>query len=182
MFFQLLIVSVLVLAHVPVTQASEEPSGYRLDSYDAAVPETLRGAIRVTALQVADLQQKHSALVIDVIPEHIKPEALPEGQMWFPVKHKGIAGALWLPDVGYGSLSDATLSYFKRHLQTSTNDSYEHPIVFYCRSNCWMSWNAAKRALSFGYSQVYWFADGIEYWNFEGLETQVLEPAAGARH
>jgi len=161
-FFQLLIVSVLVLAHVPVTQASEEPSGYRLDRYDAAVPETLSGAIRVTALQVADLQQKHNALVIDVIPEHIKPEALPEEQMWFPVKHKGIAGALWLPDVGYGSLSDT--------------------IVFYCRSNCWMSWNAAKRALSFGYSQVYWFADGIEYWNFEGLETQVLEPAAGARH
>jgi len=143
-FFQLLITLMLALAHASLTHASEEPNGYRLDRYDAAVPETLRGANRVTALQVADLQQEHNALVIDVIPEHVKPETLPKGQMWFPVKHTGIAGALWLPDVGYGSLSDATLSYFKLHLQESTDGSYQHPIVFYCRSNCWMSWNAAR--------------------------------------
>jgi len=45
-----------------------------------------------------------------------------------------------------------------------------------------MSWNAAKRALSLGYSQVYWFAGGIEDWMVEGLATQVLEPAEGVRH
>jgi len=108
--FQLLIGLLLVLALVPATQAAEEPSGYRLDNYKAEVPETLSGATRVTALQVADLQQEHNALVIDVIPAPIKPESLPEGQMWFPVKHSGIAGALWLPDVGYGGLSRILLS------------------------------------------------------------------------
>jgi len=166
----------------PLVFAVEEPEGYRLDRYDDVVPATLQGATRVTAIEVANLQSAHDALIVDVIPEHRKPDELPAGQLWFPVAHKGIAGALWLPDVGYGVLSEATEEYFKGHLHKATNGKLDHPVVFYCRSDCWMSWNAAKRALSFGYSQVYWFADGIDDWQFENLATQVLTPAPGVRH
>lgn len=162
--------------------AVDEPNGYRHERYDDEVPATLSGATRVTALEVANLQSVFDAVVVDVIPEQRKPNALPPGQIWFPVAHVGVAGALWLPDVGYGSLSDTTTSYFVDHLRASTNDDSNHPVIFYCRSDCWMSWNAAKRAMAFGYTRVYWFAEGIDEWQFEDLDTQVLEPAPGLRH
>jgi hypothetical protein len=27
-------------------------------------------------------------------------------------------------------------------------------VAFYCKADCWMSWNAAKRAISYGYRDV----------------------------
>ena len=161
--------------------AVEEPEGFRLERYDDKVPDTLTGATRVSAVQVRQLQSTDDVVVVDVIPEHRKPDELPEGQVWFPVPHKGISGALWLPDVGYGVLSDTTEAYFTEHLRMATNGKLDHAIVFYCRIDCWMSWNAAKRAMSYGYSQVYWFADGIEEWEFEDYDVEQLTPAPGLR-
>lgn len=158
-----------------------QPDGYRMELYDDEVPTGLDGATRVSAHDVKRLQETEDALVIDVIPEHRKPDFLPENQIWIPVPHKGVPGALWLPDVGYGVLSEITEGYFKRHIATATQGNLEHPVVFYCRINCWMSWNAAKRALSYGYANVYWFADGIEDWQFEGYEFAILEAAPGQR-
>lgn len=162
--------------------AVEEPDGYRLKHYDDTVPATLTGATRVSAVQVRQLQSVEGALVVDVIPEHRKPDDMPDGQLWFPLEHKGVSGALWLPDVGYGLLSEVTESYFADNLRDATEGDLDHAIVFYCRSDCWMSWNAAKRALSYGYTRVYWFADGIHDWEFEGYDIEVLTPAPGVRH
>jgi rhodanese-related sulfurtransferase len=44
-----------------------------------------------------------------------------------------------------------------------------------------MSWNAAKRALSYGYTNVYWFYNGIDDWFFENYDFEVLTPAQGQR-
>ncbi|MGQ7847711.1 rhodanese-like domain-containing protein [Granulosicoccus sp. 3-233] len=161
--------------------AVQEPAGYRLERYDSEVPDTLSGAQRVTAVDVHRLMMQDGAAVIDVIPEHRKPDDLPEGQVWFPVEHRGIAGAVWLPDVGYGVLSEITENYLRRHLESISEGRSDHPMVFYCRTDCWMSWNTAKRAVEYGYTRVYWFADGIEDWLFEDFDTEVLTPAAGQR-
>ena len=152
-----------------MVMAVEEPAGYRMDHYDERVPDTLA------------LQQDAGAVVIDVIPELQQPGDLPKGQLWLPVPHQGVAGALWLPDVGYGPLSEVTEKYFRNHLKSVTGGQWDHPLVFYCRTDCWMSWNAAKRAMSYGYTSVYWFADGIEDWLFEGYDVERLTPAEGAR-
>jgi len=169
--------SKVALANTDVPQ----PDGYRMEDYDAPVPKGLDGATRVTALDVRKLQEEKNALVVDVIPEHRKPDFLPENQIWIPVPHKGLVGALWLPDVGFGALSDVTEQYFRGHLQKATNGNFDHPVVFYCRIDCWMSWNAGKRALGYGYREVYWFADGIEDWEFEGFEFDILTAAEGQR-
>ncbi len=174
----LLFAGLLVLSDV---YAVEEPGGYRMELYDDVVPNTLQGATRVSALDIAQLQKEDDVLIVDVIPEHRRPDFIPEGQLWIPVPHKGVAGALWLPDVGFGVLSDVTEAYFQNHLLSATDGRKDHKIVFYCRTDCWMSWNAAKRALSYGYTAVYWFADGIEDWAFEGFPFEVLQPAAGQR-
>lgn len=158
-----------------------QPDGYRLADYDAPVPAALDGAIRVSAVEVQRLQQRKAAVVIDVVPQARKPPNLPAGQHWLPVPHEGVPGALWLPDTGRGELSAVTEQYFRNHLRSATDGDRRHPLVFYCRMDCWMSWNAAKRALGLGYTQVYWFADGIDDWRFEGFDFAILEPAPGPR-
>ena len=37
-------------------------------------------------------------------------------------------------------------------------------IVIYCLRDCWMSWNAAKRAMTMGYRNVVWYPDGTDGW------------------
>lgn len=157
-----------------------EPDAYRADDYDAPVPHTLAGAETVTALDVAKLVER-GAIVVDVVPAHRAPSALPEGQLWLPPPHEGIPGALWLPDTGFGTLDPLTERYFLEHLERASGGHRDRPLVFYCRIDCWMSWNAARRALEAGYTNVHWFRDGIDDWRFEGFETEALAPAPGER-
>lgn len=178
--WKLLLIASLSICSTPFA-AVEQPEGYRLELYDDKVPGGLDGAITVDAIAVKDLLETQSAIAIDVIPEHRRPAGLAENQLWFPVEHKGLPGALWLPDTGYGVLSVTTENYFRQHLRESTRGNKNHPLIFYCRNDCWMSWNAAKRALSYGYKNVYWFAEGIDGWLFEGYDYEILEPAAGQR-
>ncbi|OED38120.1 hypothetical protein AB833_20765 [Chromatiales bacterium (ex Bugula neritina AB1)] len=158
-----------------------QPEGYRMEHYDDLVPLGLDGAKTITAAELKELQQISDVVVVDVIPEHRRPDFLPENQIWIPVAHKGVPGAIWLPDTGFGVLSEITETYFKNHLKRATNGDKTRALVFYCRSDCWMSWNAAKRALTYGYSDVYWFFDGIDDWFFEGFDFAVLTPAEGQR-
>jgi PQQ-dependent catabolism-associated CXXCW motif protein len=52
------------------------------------------------------------------------------------------------------------------------------PLVLYCHQRCWLSWNGAKRAIQYGYRNVYWFPDGIEGWRKAKFPTAVIEPEA----
>lgn len=157
-----------------------EPSDYRMDDYDAPVPDGLGGARTVTAVDVARLREA-GAVVVDVVPEHRAPPNLPDGQLWLPPAHAGVPGALWLPDTGFGALDPITERYFLEHLERASGDERARALVFYCRMDCWMSWNAARRALDAGYRNVHWFRDGIDDWRFEGYPTATLVPAPGRR-
>jgi PQQ-dependent catabolism-associated CXXCW motif protein len=57
-----------------------------------------------------------------------------------------------------------TQAYFRRGLAAATGNEPSHPLVFFCLRHCWMSWNAAKRAIDDGYTSVSWFADGTDGW------------------
>lgn len=156
------------------------PAGYRMADYDALVPQVLDGATVVSDEQVFALH-KGGALLVDVIPELRPPDALPDNQIWMPPPHQSIPGALWLPDTGYGKLQDVTLEYFRTHLSAATEGDTLHPLVFFCRDNCWMSWNAAKRALELGYRNVHWYPEGTDGWFAAGYDMQPVEAAPGAR-
>ncbi|MGO9235317.1 MAG: rhodanese-like domain-containing protein [Methylocella sp.] len=56
----------------------------------------------------------------------------------------------------------------RERLKTLTGSDLGRPIVFYCHPMCWASWNAAKRAMSFGYRKVIWYPDGAEGWQAAG--------------
>ncbi len=142
-----------------------EPPDYRMSDFRSPVPATLRGAKVLTADQAADLwNSKTGAIFIDVYPQAPKPANLPPGTFWRDPAHRSIEGAHWLPNVGYGALSPAIDDYFRARLESLTGGKKDAPLVFFCLRNCWMSWNAAKRAVEARYTNVMWFRDGTDGW------------------
>ncbi len=156
-----------------------EPAGYRDDHYRSPVPKTLKGARVVDAAAAAELA-KAGAVMIDVYPQAPKPAGLPPGTIWRRPKHMSIDGATWLPNVGYGKLAQEPETYFRYSLERLSGGAKDKPLVFYCLRDCWMSWNAAKRALEWGYADVIWFPDGTDGWQENGGTLVEATPAPGA--
>ncbi|HWK38248.1 MAG TPA: PQQ-dependent catabolism-associated CXXCW motif protein [Hyphomicrobium sp.] len=142
----------------------EEPAGYRMEDFRTPVPATLRGARVLTNDDAADLWNRNGAAFIDVYPQAPKPPNLPAGTFWRDPVHRSIEGAVWMPNVGYGALSQEMEEYFRARLDAISHGKRDAPLVFFCLKDCWMSWNAAKRALEYGYTNVLWFPDGTDGW------------------
>jgi PQQ-dependent catabolism-associated CXXCW motif protein len=100
--------------------------------------------------------------------------------IWREKVRRNVPGSIWLPDTGYGygALSEATENYLRKGLERVTNGDHSKWLVIYCLRNCWMSWNAAKRALAMGYEHVAWYPAGTDGWQDAGLPLQEAEPAS----
>lgn len=71
-----------------------------------------------------------------------------------------------------GSFDDQVQRDFGGYLQQVTQGNQETPLVFYCLNpECWMSYNAALRAINLGYRNVLWYRGGIEAWQQAGQPT-----------
>jgi PQQ-dependent catabolism-associated CXXCW motif protein len=81
-----------------------------------------------------------------------------------------------LPDTGYRRLAPATEGYLQRGLARASQDNKATPSVIYCQAECWMSWNAAKRVLSFGYANVAWYPEGTDGWERAELPLTEAQP------
>lgn len=72
-----------------------------------------------------------------------------------------------------GSYQDQFQQQFGAYLQHASGGNNEMPMVFYCLNpQCWMSYNAALRAINLGYRNVLWYRGGIEAWQQAGLPLQ----------
>lgn len=145
-------------------QTAPEPESYRMDHYRNPVPATLAGVTVVGPEEAHDLWRAGEAAFIDVMPQPPKPANLPKGTIWRDKPRDTIPGAIWLPNVGYGAIAEVTADYFRSGLEAVTQGDADHPIVVFCLEDCWMSWNAAKRALEWGYTDVYWLPEGTDGW------------------
>ncbi len=150
-----------------------EPGGYRMDDYRKPVPTTLKGATVIDTITAENLWEDNSAIFIDVFPKSPKPK-LPEGTLWIDPKRDTIAKGLWLPNVGYGALTDDMTTYFKGWLEKLRAEHPSKTLVFFCLRDCWMSWNAAKRALSWGYDNIAWYPDGTDGWIEAGNDVEAI--------
>ena len=154
-----------------------EPDGYRLDEYRKPVPATLKGATVLSAQAASELWSNKGAIFIDVYPKAPKPDHLPAGTFWREPTHQSVENATWLPNVGYGVVPPPMEAYFKTNLEQLTGGDKAKPVVFFCLRNCWMSWNAAKRAMTYGYSHVMWYPDGTDAWQEIGQPVVEARPA-----
>jgi PQQ-dependent catabolism-associated CXXCW motif protein len=159
----------------PAAPAIAEPDDYRTDDYRTPVPATLKGARVITAEEAELLYKDKSVVFIDVFPRAPKPPNLPAGTVWRDPPHSSIEGAHWLPNVGYGKLSPDFETYFRAGLGKLTGKDPSKVVVFFCLKNCWMSWNAAKRAIEWGYTNVVWFPDGTDGWQNIGNDIVPVE-------
>ncbi|WP_106744981.1 PQQ-dependent catabolism-associated CXXCW motif protein [Yoonia maritima] len=172
--------SLLMLAVPSIAETVPEPDSYRMEQYRAPVPNTLTGATVVDIDAAHVLWSTGHAVFIDVLPRAPKPAELPKGTVWREQPRLSIPGAIWLPNVGYGQLAQASAGYFETEMAQATNSDLNAPVVFFCLSECWMSWNAAKRAVTeLGYKQVYWFPDGTDGWDNANYPTEVISPVPG---
>jgi len=167
-----------MLAAPALAQQQEpfEPEGYRGDNYRAPVPATLAGARVLTTEETEAIWRAKGAAFIDVLPRAPKPKNLPEGTVWRDLPRKNIPGSIWLPDTGYGVLAAATEDYLKRGLARASGGDHSRLLVLYCLADCWMSWNAAKRALSYGYTNVAWYPEGTDGWASAHLPLDEAQP------
>ena len=153
-----------------------EPDGYRTENYRAPVPATLKGARVVTTEDAEAIWHAGSAVFIDVLPHALKPPNLPPDTVWRDKPRFNIPGSVWLPDTGYGALAVPTEDYLRTGLSRATRSDRTKLLVFYCQANCWMSWNAAKRALSIGYTNVAWYPEGTDGWQQADLPVEESRP------
>ena len=155
--------------------SAAEPNGYRMDDYRAPVPATLTGG---TVVETEAAKALHDAGVpfVDVLPRAPRPKGLPAGTIWRPKPRHDIPGSVWLVDTGYGELAPIMNAYLMEGLAKATGNDKSRPVVFYCQRDCWMSYNAAKRAISAGYSAVNWYPDGTDGWAEAGYKLVLAEP------
>ncbi|MFK7941799.1 MAG: PQQ-dependent catabolism-associated CXXCW motif protein [Paracoccaceae bacterium] len=160
---------------LPGSASDTEPTGYRMDHYRAPVPKTLSGATVVDDATAHQIWEDGKTAFVDVLPRPPRPAGLPEGTIWREKPRRSIPGAIWLPNVGYGEIHEDTHAYFQAGLEKVTDGAFEHPVLFFCLAECWMSWNAAKRALEYGYTTVYWYPDGTDGWAFEDYPVEKVK-------
>ena len=139
-------------------------------------PTRLAGARVLSTAEAEAIWRARTGVFIDVLPRPPKPANLPAGTVWRDKPRFNIPGSIWLPDTGYGELAAATEDYLRQGLLRASGGNRAKLIVVYCQADCWMSWNAAKRTLSFGYSNVAWYPDGTDGWQRANLPTAEAQP------
>ncbi len=167
-------ISLLVGANenMPYIDNNFSKEGYRSKNYRSPTPTETTFAEIVNAEEILKFsQQNESFVLVDVRP------LTWDGSTFIQTKpHKGIPNSIWLPNVGFGIIDEKTMSYLVDSLNYATGNDNEIAIIFYCKVDCWMSWNAARRASSLGFKNIGWYKNGIEDWQRKNLGTQSLHP------
>jgi PQQ-dependent catabolism-associated CXXCW motif protein len=166
----------MLAATVHAQHPVSEPDGYRTENYRAPVPTTLSGARVLSTEEAEAIWRAKAGIFIDVLPRPPKPKNLPEGTVWRDKPRFNIPGSIWLPDTGYGVLAAATEAYLRQAVAHASGGDKQAQLVIYCQADCWMSWNAAKRILSQGYSNVAWYPEGTDGWERADLPLQESQP------
>jgi len=123
-----------------------------------ATPASIPGGQVITTRGIFDLVQGQQVqyLLFDVLgAQETLPGAIPAVQASTP-----------------GQYGDQISQQMGAYLQQATSGNTQVPLIFYCASReCWMSYNAALRAINLGYSNVLWYRGGLEAWKQAGFPT-----------
>ena len=169
------VLALLLLSLGPAIAAVPEPNGFRMGQYRAAVPASVAGGSVVHAAALRELERLNKVVLIDVYPAPRRPPGMQPDAPWLPPAHRDLPGSLWWPDVGLGAIPPALDARFRRRLGEVVDGEPGKLLVFYCKADCWLSWNATKRAASYGF-KAGWFPEGADGWEASGLPVQAARP------
>ncbi len=135
----------------------QPPAVLRQAPYSAPTPTLIpEGKVVRTADLMLMTQSLRPPVLIDV--------AAGEG-------HETLPGAVWIPGAGRGdNFIDTIQAELSVLLSGLTAGNRDRPLVFFCvNAQCWLSFNAARRAIAAGYREVYWYRGGYAAWKAAGL-------------
>lgn len=162
----------LFAANVQADTPLFSADGYRISLYRSPTPDHVQGATIIdTPTLQALLTQTPAPVLIDVYRRQWL-----QGRFIDDQPHANLPGSRWLANTGDGDLTPEWQNYFVRHVYAYSGGNLARPLVFYCRADCWLSWNAVKRAANLGYTSVYWYRDGLDAWEAAKLPVSVAQP------
>ena len=164
----LLLLPLLAQADAVQKYDVDPSTGFRMERYRAPVPADISGGITLDTAAAVLLHDSGDAVFIDVYPpKGLGPDPL-DGHWIITETRDSIPGAIWLPEVGRGHLENDAMDYFSRNLDRLSKENKAASLVFFCTADCWQSWNAARRAVQLGYSNIQWYPLGSDGWQETG--------------
>ena len=142
-----------------------DDEGYRCARYRAVIDRLPDPAARMAMATALALGA--DGLFLDVLPaEGVVRDA--DGHWSLAEPHETIPGALWFPETGRAPVDPALWRALAEHVAAWRRDHPHGPIVVFCRADCWMSWNAARRLARAGMAGIFWLPEGIDGWHDAG--------------
>lgn len=151
-------------------------TGLRVARQRAPIPDDIPPpARRVDAKEVAGLLAQ-DAIALDVFGALQSRYDELDGTWLVGKERLSLPGATWLPEIGRGALAPDILAYLKNNLERLTGGDRDRPLVVFCVSDCWMSWNASQHIAGLGYRSIFWFALGTDGWLENGGALVAVDP------
>ncbi|WP_420143813.1 rhodanese-like domain-containing protein [Sphingobium sp.] len=175
-----LILIALLLAASPATaqDALFDGDGYRIAHYRAPVHQPPDGVGRIAPDAAAQLRPGRDALFIDVLPAE-GGHRQSDGRWKLATPHDSIPDAHWFPEAGRGVPPPGIGEWFLDGIAGLTGGRRDRMLILFCKVDCWMGWNAAKRLRAHGYRNVWWLAEGVEGWTDRNRPLSPVRPEGG---
>lgn len=152
------------------------PSGLKQEHYRSPTPACVPNGITLKTSELQKLIETSKPILIDVMAVFLRADEGFPATWLVNEPHDSLPDSIWLPNVGYGVLEPKIEAWFKAQLARLTQGDLHQALVFYCVADCWMSWNTVQRVRDYGYTQVYWYKDGIDGWREAGLDLAPSTP------
>ncbi len=151
-----------------------DPQGYRTARYRAPINADPAPAATITLAEALALTPGGDALFIDVTPVEVGVRDPATGVWALVSEHLTIPGALWLPETGRAPVDADLWQALAARIRAARAAAPGQPVIVFCRADCWMSWNAARRLAAQGAANIHWLAEGTDGWHAAG---RALVPA-----
>ena len=151
-------------------------TGLRIEKQRAPVPDDIPLPAKQVDATRAKALIESGAVAIDVFGALQSRYDELDGTWLVGKKRKSLPGAIWLPETGRGVLLPVIEKYLKTNLNGLTDGNKNTPLVVFCISDCWMSWNAAQHMARLGYTDINWFPLGTDGWVEAGGTLEPITP------
>lgn len=173
----LALAALLVVGPARGEPALFDAQGYRAARYRAPIDRDPVPARRIALPAALTLAAGRDAILIDVTPAEGGVRDAVSGRWRLAEAHQTLPGALWFPETGRASPDPVLWRGLVGRLGALRRAHPGVPIVVFCRADCWMSWNAARRLAGGGMGGVWWLAEGIDGWHDAGQPLVNAVPA-----
>jgi len=151
-------------------------TGLRIEKQRAPVPDDIPAPSKRVDAQQAKVLIDSGAIAIDVFGALQSRYDELDGTWLVSKKRKSLPGAVWLPETGRGVLLPVIEKYLISNLERLTGSDKNKPLVVFCISDCWMSWNAAQHIARLDYTNINWFPLGTDGWQEAGWTLESVTP------